>query len=422
MAAVVIVGGGYAGVRCAFELAQQKKSGGFKEHDITLISKSKRHVEYPSMYEVAVTCPSEETRKNKRQIAAAVGVPLTELFRGLPVRVRRGTAERVDTSAKRIVLRGGETVPYDTLVLAPGAKLADFGVPGVKENAFSVKTFPQALRLRYHVARQIQQAAAASSEEFKRRVLTFVVVGGGATGVEMAAELAHHAAEHCSLHRIDRRALRVVIVEAKDRILSGVPEHLREKAQKRLKGVGVEVRCGSAIKEIRDGYVLAGEGGERLDTNTVIWSAGLQTHQLLKEAGFEVGSRGVVVEPTLMVKGYDRIFAAGDCAVIPSDEGRPSVPATVPAAYNQGSLAARNIVNLSRGRGLEPYQHHKLGQLITLGGKKALLVTAGGRGWLGFLPWAAKMAVTFNYWRRLLPWRRAVGLAARNLRLRVVND
>lgn len=413
---ILIIGAGFAGVRCAYDLAllaERNKNLPYNL-DITLVSKTKRHVEYPAMYEVAVTCLGEEPKNSEEQISASVGILLKELFNKLPVRIRQGKVVKINTQNKEIILQDKSTLPYDLLVIAMGTKLATHGISGVREHAFSVKILSETLRLRYHLAQQFKKG--------NDKALTFVVVGGGATGVELASELANHAHHHCSMHNIERDKVHIILMEGKNNILPSVPMQIRQKIERRLEKIGVEVRCNSTIQHVASDHALIGDNNKRIDTNTVIWAAGLQAHPILKASNLEIKAWGALADTTMHAQGRKDIFVAGDIAVLTAPDKKISIPATVPVAYTQGALVARNIINQLTNQPFEHYQYHKMGQLIAIGGKYAVIIMPSGWGWAGRLPWIVKRLVSLRYWLHLLPWYRALAFSLKSLRLHTSND
>lgn len=413
---IVIIGAGFAGISCAHKLARQaqRDKNLSRTLDITLVSRTKRHVEYPAMYEVAVTCLGEEPKNSKEYISDGVGILLSELFNKLPVRIKQGEAIKINTQNKEIILRGKSSLSYDILVIATGAKLATFGISGVREHAFSVKTLSETLRLRYHIARQFKKGSD--------KALTFVIAGGGATGVELASELANHARHHCAMHNIERDKVRILLMEAKSTILPGIPERLRKKIERRLQKIGVEVLYNSPIQYVASDHALIGDNKERIDTNTVVWAAGLQARSVLKASNLEVKKWGALADTTMQARGRKDIFIAGDIAVLSAPDKEISIPATVAVAYTQGALVALNIIHQLNGQPLEHYQYHKMGQLIAIGGKYAVVIMPNGKGWAGHLPWLAKRLISLRYWLHLLPWYRALAFSLKSLRLHTTND
>ena len=416
MPQVLILGSGYAGLRCAHDLARIRRT---KQYVITLLSNETVHVEYPMLYEAATASLPQESLQSTERITRSVSVSLANIVARLPLRIRTGKVEEIVPEKNLVRVSGGREVPYDFLVSALGADIATFGVMGVRENAFTVKTLRETLRLRHHIVRQFFLAARAGRKERLER-LTFVVVGGGATGVETAAELAGQAHEQCLAHTIRPEDVRIVLLESGPRILSMLPQRLSAKATRRLCQLGVEVVTDSSVEIVTPDTVLWDGGKKRLRTLTVVWAGGLALHPVLARSTLPAGDTGILVKPTLQSIGFENVLGAGDGAVI---EGREKdIPANVPVAYTQGALAARNILRLMTGKRLDTYTYRAQGQLIALGGKQALLTLASGRGWIGFLPWVVKRLVSLKYWLRFLPPKDALTFWTNGSRLQTWND
>ena len=411
---VVVLGGGYAGVRAARDLA---RAGAESEVEIELISKSAWHVDLTLMYEVATAYLTSESVASSEIIAASAAVPLAEIFAKLPVKLRISGAERILLKENLIVLSDESTVSYDVLIVALGARLATHGLPGVATNAFSIKELSSALELRHHIVRQFY-AAKNLVGAARRQSLTFMVVGAGSAGVEMAAELACHVRHQCSRHRIDPQEISIQLVEAGREILPGISPALQRVAANRLRKLAVVVRLNERVSAIEATAVVF-ESGETIPTNTAVWTAGLSPHELLVQAGFPVRSWGVVCEPTLQVQGLATVFVAGDAANL--QEMKPPLKANVPVAYTQGTLVARNVLRLLRNQRLLTYQRPKEVTVITTGGRTAVL-QVGQLKLSGFLPWFLRRLITLRYWLWYLPFIAALRFWFASNRLHGAND
>jgi len=385
---VVIIGGGYAGVRAAHDLAKASRHDAL---EIILVSDSPYHVEIPSLYEVATSFIGHESVHSSEIACQGVMVPLEDIFEKLPVVVKHGGVTEIEPQDRLVVMQDHSTLSYDYLVLALGAKTATYNIPGVQEHAFGIKTLPEALRLRHHIIRLLMTETAP----------TFIVVGGGATGVEVIAELAGLIRHVQHAHHVTKR-LKLILIEASPAILRDVPQETRDAIMYRLQQLGVTIMVNEPVARIESsGVALA--SGQHVGSHAVIWAGGLQAHEVVMRSHLPLKGWGVQVEKTLQVAGHPTIFAAGDSAVI--DDAAMHVPATVPVAYTQGSLIARNIMHLIAQQPLEPYRYDAPGQLITLGGKRALYMSTNKRTMIGLAPWIARQFVTLQYWLRYLaPW------------------
>lgn len=417
MQRVVIVGGGYAGVRVAWDLAQALLAGRCPTIEIILVSDQPHHLDTSQLYEVATAYLPRESDQSSERISQGALVPLLEIFAPTPVQVVINSVERIDRAARLLVMADCRTLSYDYVVLAVGAAVATYHTPGVTEHAFILKTLSEALRLRHHMIRQFY-AARHLPPRAAAAALTFVIVGGGATGVETAAEWAHHVRKQCRKMKISPGQTRIVLAEASEHILREAPDALRHQTQRRLAEEGVEILTGQPVTRVEADQVCLGSAGESLPANTVIWTAGLAAHPLVVSSQLPLTGFGVTCRPTLQVKGEGRLYAAGDCARL---EGQV-IPATIPVAYKEGALVARNILHQLAGQPLEEFRYRRQGALVTVGGKRALAYGMGLKGMIGFGPWLIKKLVTLRYWDRYLSWGKALSLWLRGLRVQSLND
>jgi NADH dehydrogenase len=363
---VVIVGGGFAGLWAAKELARSPV-------DVTVVDRNNYHTFFPLLYQVAAA----ELQPGD------VAHPIRAILR------RQDNAEFVlaeatglDLAHRRIETSAGP-LHYDHLVLGPGSTTNWFGVDGAESHAFPLRTLTEAITLRNHVLTTIE-AAHHQSDPARAASLTFTVVGGGPTGVEFAGALQELitgplARDH---HAVEISSARIVLVEAGPRLLSAFPERLSAYAKRRLERMGVEVLTETAVAAVDgDGIVLA--SGDRIASKTVVWAAGVAADADLEHWGLPVGRGGRVdVLPTLHVDGHPEIWVAGDSS-LPARSG----PMVAQNAMQQGRLAARNIMNVVEGRDLEEYGYRDYGTMAVIGRNAA--VAHFGRRWnfTGYPAW-----------------------------------
>lgn len=326
--------------------------------------------------------------------SAAVGtVELRSILE--PVRRRRpwvdlleATAESLDLAARRVECRSavsGETfgVGFDRLLIAVGSAVADYGVPGVAEHALALKTATDARALRHRVLAQLASAEVPglAAEEVAQR-LTFVVCGGGATGVEAAAELDDLlATEMRRLHPELAPHARVVLVEALERLLGGFDEALATYTREHFGRSGIEVRTGVPVAAVEAGAVRLA-GGDTIPCGAVIWAGGNAPRPLVAGSGLELSRGRIVVDDRLRVPGHDGVWAAGDCAA-----GRETpLPATAQVAQQQGKYLARAFRRERAGRPVPPFTGKSMGMLAYIGGGEALADLPHVR-WSGRAAW-----------------------------------
>lgn len=274
-------------------------------------------------------------------------------------------------------------VEYDHLVLALGSVPRVLPIPGLEEHALGFKDLPDAIHLRNHVLRELEAADAELEDERRVPHLTFVFVGAGYAGVEALAELADLVDDalrfYPALRPVPRRW---VLVDAAPKILPEIPSRLGDYAARELSGRGIELRVGTTLDSVEEGAVVLSDG-ERIETHTFVWTAGVAAHPLLRELGLPLDERGHVrVDDMLRVEGRERIWALGDCARVPNaaTPGRFDPP-TSQHALRQARRLAKNI-----GGEPEPYRYRMLGQVATLGRHKGVAEVLGVR-FRGFPGW-----------------------------------
>jgi len=367
---VVIVGAGFGGLEAAFGLAGAPV-------EITLIDRRNHHLFQPLLYQVATA--SLATNE--------IAWPIRYLLRDRhEVTTLFANANGVDVAGKRVLLDDGENVPYDTLILATGARHAYFGHDEWEPFAPGLKTLEDATTLRRRILVAFERAERETDPERRAALLTFVVIGAGPTGVEMAGTIADLANDTLprDFRHIDTRKARVVLIEAGPRVLAGFPEDLSAYAQRSLESLGVEVILGQAVTECSaDGVVY---GGKTLAARTIVWAAGVRASRAAEwlNAPADRAYR-LQVEPDLTVPGHPEIFAVGDTVTIKDPDGNP-VPGIAPAAKQEGRYVAAMIKARLAGRTLPPFRYKHAGSLAQIGKRLAVI----DFGWLklrGALAW-----------------------------------
>ncbi|GAB1580841.1 NAD(P)/FAD-dependent oxidoreductase [Phyllobacterium phragmitis] len=371
---VVVVGAGFGGLETVRGLAGAPVR-------ITIIDQRNHHLFQPLLYQVATAILA----------TSEVAWPVRYLFRDRPeVKTILATVQGVDTAKREVLLSDGQNVPYDTLVLATGARHAYFGHDEWERYAPGLKTLEDATTIRRRMLTAFELAEREADPARRQALLTFVIIGGGPTGVELAgaiAELAHVTLVK-DFRNIDPHRTRVVLIEAGPRILPGFAEDLSAYAHKALEKLGVEVRTGAPVTECAAGHVVF--GGETLATGTILWAAGVQASPAAQWLGAEADRAGrVKVEPDLTVPGHPEIFVIGDTAAVAAPDGKP-VPGIAPAAKQQGGHVAAVIKARLAGKAAPgPFLYKHSGSLATIG-KRAAVIDFGWiklRGWPAWWIW-----------------------------------
>jgi NADH dehydrogenase len=368
---VVILGCGFGGLFAARALHNAPV-------EVTVLDRTNHHLFQPLLYQVATAGLA----------APAVAEPIRRILSGQKnTTVLYGEAQRVDLSAKKVILENGEALDYDRLILATGARDSYFGHDDWAQHAPGLKTLEDAFDIRRRVLLAFEHAERESDPAKRAAWLTFVVIGAGATGVEMAgmlAEIARHTLKG-EFRRYDPRNARVVLVEGMDRVLPPYPPELSERARLQLERLGVTVWLGRRVSGIDKGGVQL--GAERLEARTVIWCAGVAGSALGATLGVPLDRAGrVIVEPDLSVPGHPEVQVVGDLALLPSHQ--PPVPGVAPAAKQMGRHAARNILATLAGKPARPFRYRDYGQLATIGRSAAVAMFGRIRIW-GWLAWVA---------------------------------
>ncbi len=359
---LVIIGGGVAGLDIATRLAGRRSGG--RRLNVTLIDRETAYVWKPMLHTIAAG--TSEAGMQQTVFAAQA---LTHGFRyefGEAVGINR---QQREVRLAKLVVEGEEVVPertvgYDTLVLAVGSKANDFGTPGVSEHCESIDSRSDAIAFNDRLRIELLKAVVAGSP------LTVAIVGGGATGVELAAELVQVAgvAERYGVAGASSH-LKVVLIESGPRLLGPFPERVATAAQHKLEQIGVEVRTATRVTGADgDGFTLG--DGQVVRAGLRVWAAGVKAPPLLAElADMEQTRSGqLVVGPTLVAPGDPNIYALGDCAAprIPGRDG--PVPTTAQAASQHAGYLSRHLPALIAGRKAPPASYHDFGGLVSLGG------------------------------------------------------
>ena len=383
MTRVVIVGGGFGGLAAARALRRAAV-------DLTLIDRQNFFLFQPLAYQVATGSLS----------SVEVAIPLRNaLRRQKNARVVLGEVISVDLDARTVTVAdlptgGRETVPYDVLAVAGGSHYSYFGHDDWREHAPELKTLDGALELRDRILLAFEAAEVEQDDAARTAWLTFVVVGAGATGVEMAGQIAELAGDVLprEYRDVDTRAARVLLVEAGNRVLPAYGDKLSASAERQLRSLGVTPQLQSMVTDIdAAGVTLA--SGERIPARTKIWAAGVAASELAKlladAAGTDVDRAGrITVEPDLTLPGHREVFAFGDMAVVRGLE----LHGVAPVAMQQGRHVGRSIRRDER----KAFSYNDKGELATIGRARAVGSVKGVRV-TGFIAWAMWLGIHIVY-------------------------
>ena len=386
---VVIVGGGFGGLRAAQALESELV-------DVTLVDRRNYHLFQPLLYQVATGSLS----------AGEIAAPLRGvLSRQKNTRVLLGEVTDVDPDSKRVSLVDGAVLPYDSLILAAGSQTSYFGHNEWQEWAPGLKSIEEATTLRHKILYAFEVAERISDPVERRAWLTFVLVGAGPTGVELAGAIAEIARQTLkndfrSIHPEDAQ---IILLDASPRVLMTYPEDLSQKAIGSLTKLGVTIQCGALVKAVdKDGLTIQVDNRlDRISAKTVMWAGGITASPLGKilagrtNAETDKGGR-VKVKPDLTIPNYPDIYVVGDLASAVDTQGKP-LPGLAQVAMQGGTYAAKAIVRKVKGSpALPPFKYFDKGSMAVIGHWRAV-ANAFGLHVSGFLAWMMWAVIHLTY-------------------------
>ena len=368
---VVVVGGGFGGLRAAFALAHQPLR-------VTLVDRTNHHTFQPLLYQVATAGLSP----------AEIAAPIRWILRrARNTEVLLGEVQDFDLE-RRLVKAADLELPYDYLIVAAGVRHAYFGRDEWEPFAPGLKTIEDALEIRRRVLLAFELAERRTASGEAPMDLNFVIVGGGPTGVELAgtlAEIARHALRN-EFTKIDAKRARIILLEGGPRVLPSYAESLSRSAEEQLRGLGVEVRTSAPVTRIEAAAVWT--GATRIPAAVILWAAGVAASPLGKKLNAPLDRAGrVLVNPDLSIPGHPEVFVVGDLAALQDEKGR-WLPGVAPVAMQQGAAVARNILRDLRGQPRQNFHYRDKGSLATIG-RAAGIAEFGEFRISGFTAWLA---------------------------------
>ena len=360
---IVIVGGGAGGLGLATQLGH--KLGKKQQAEILLIDKNRTHIWKPLLHEVAtgsLDADLDGVVYSAHAVKHGYQFQLGELT-GLDLKGKRLQLGAISNDKGEALLPARE-LEYDTLVLAVGSVSNDFGTPGVKEHCFFLDSHHQANR--FHNALLDSFTRMHQSDEQKK--LNIAIVGGGATGVELSAELYHvtDLLKSYGLNKMTADRLAITLIEAGPRILPALPERIAASATRELTKLGVSVRQNTRIEEASSkGFVTA--ENELIAANLMLWAAGVKAPDFIKQIeGLNLNrANQILVRPTLQAQGHDDLYVIGDCCACEQPDGS-FVPPRAQSAHQMAQCVERNILNDLKGLSLTEYEYVDHGSLVNL--------------------------------------------------------
>ncbi len=360
---MVVVGGGAGGLELVVKLAKKLKRDASVR--VVLVDKNASHIWKPLLHEVATgSLDSHHDETSYRMLARKYGFDFV-LGRVTSVDTEKqsiGIASEDDDDGAELV--AARDLSFDELVLCPGSRSNDFGTSGVAAHCVKLDSREQAERFHKLYLKQLHKVSAAKDDSTQ---LSVVIVGGGATGVELAADL-HNVAgrlQDYGFQTFSQARLKVSVIEAGPVLLPRLPERIGVSVKRELESIGVDVLTATKIESAAADALFTSEG-VRIPADVSVWAAGVRAPSFLGESGLPVDNLGrVKVNADLTVEGYSTIYAAGDCACCPTADGG-TVPPRAQSAHQMASIVAHNIVARHKNKSSKDFVYKDFGSLISL--------------------------------------------------------
>lgn len=376
---IVVLGAGYGGILTAKKLAKKLKKD--ENIEISIIDKKPYHTMLTELHEVAAGRVPEDT----------IRIDLKKIFAKRKVNVILDEISNIDFKNKVLKSQNDNAYEYDYLVIGTGSKPTYFGIPGAEEFTRKLWSYEDAVELKEHILNMFRKAVKEPNKKKRSKMLTFVVIGGGFTGVEMIGELAEWKNRLCEDFSVEKDEVKLYVVDALPKILPIFPDNLIRKAERRLRKLGVEIITGAGVTEAKNDSVILGLSGTNkeltaeeafascsykkddkgiIESNTVIWAAGVEGADLLENTNIQQkGRKRVVTNSHLQSLDHDNVYVVGDnIFYIPEGEKRP-VPQMVENAETSSKLVADNIYCDIKGGEKKNYKPEFHGAMVCIGGR-----------------------------------------------------
>ncbi len=410
---IVVLGGGYGGVHAAKQLHKKFKKR--ESIEITLIDKNPYHTLMTELHEIA----------GSRTEPEAVQVSFKKIFGGKRVNVAIDEIDTIDFEGNTLRSRTRE-YKYDHLIIGAGGQPEFFGCPGVQENSLTCWSIEDAIRIRTHVEDRFRAAAKEPDKARRESMLTFAIAGAGFTGVELAGEFMERREVLCPKYHIDKREVRIIVIEAQDKILPVFPEKPRRRAAEYLRRKGVEVLLNSPVSHAEEGKVVLGDGAE-IVTDTFIWTCGIHGSEFTariplthgsssrdecsvatpdgihgmsgcafdEDERYVVGKRGrILVDSHMRSVDFPNVYLVGDIIWYVHEE--KVVPQVVETAIQTAEVAAKNVIADIDNKEKHDFKPNYHGHMVSVGGKYGVAHVMG-MSLSGFFAMAVKHLINVHY-------------------------
>jgi len=374
---VLILGGGFGGVYAAIELERALRNR--VNVDITLVTRDNYFLFTPMLHEVAASDLETHTIIN----------PLRKLLRR--VKTFTGNIETIDLERSCVVVTHGihrhvHELSYDQLIIALGSSTNFFGLPGLQDVALTIKTIDDAIELRNRLIVHLEEANSECAAGERQPLLTFVVVGAGFAGVETLGGINDFLREAIHFYpNLAPELVRTILISSEEFILPELGKKLGAYAQRKLAARGVEIITGVRVIAVRDRIVELSDE-QRVVATTLIWAAGNAPNRLVAPLRIPKRAGRILVDEYLQVQQFPKVWALGDCAMIPDRKSGGFHPPTAQHAIREGRCVARNVAADILGKRKRPFRFSTLGRLAAIG-RRTGVANIFGFNFSGFLAW-----------------------------------
>ena len=352
---IVVLGAGYGGIMTAVRL---QKLLNYNEAEVSLVNKHDYHYLTTWLHEPAAGTIHHDNCR----------IQIQSIIDTNKINFIKGTVGTIQPGDKKVTLEGGQVLEYDYLVIGLGSEPETFGIQGLKEHAFSIRSINSVRMIKEHIEYMFSKFR---NEPERSDYLTFIVGGAGFTGIEFVGELTDRIPELCKEFDVDPSLVKIYNIEAAPSALPGFDPELVEYAMNILSEKGVTFKINTPIKECHPGRIILADG-EEIKAGTVVWTGGVRGNSIIEKSGFEVMRGRVKVDSFLRAPGYEEVFIVGDSALVINEESGRPYPPTAQMAIQEGETLAENLVHMIRGGEMKKFVPNLRGTVASLGKGEAI--------------------------------------------------
>lgn len=402
---IVILGGGFAGVRAALDLGEYFKHN--PEYNIIVVDRKDYQTYYSALYEAATT---EHGLVEAKEVKNAVTIPLDLIFKKSKVKFHKAYIEGIDLENGHVTT-DSRIIAYDYLVIAMGSIADYYGIPNLDKYGFSLKSVEDAIMIRNRVEEIIT----------KKDKATIVVGGGGFAGTEFAGELHNLLKHECLVHQKELKNFKLMVVEGATTLLPGLSERVAALMQTRLNQKDVETRFSTLITEAGKDFVML-NNKERIECDLLVWTGGVRSCRLPVTTNLDRDKKDrTSTSDYLNLKSFPRVFIAGDNLCYTDPRTKKLIPQTAQEAIRHGSHVAKNILRMVEEKSLMPYSQGPNRFIVPGAGKYAILYTPNIII-SGFVGWVIRKFADLRYFLSIMPFFKAINYWLFENRMFIKND